>query len=105
MRRDSRLRAFAGSLLCVWGFTGCPQGAPGPRAPRYSVRMLAVGEDPEAVIAAVASSTGFDARIARGLVERAPMPIRSGISDEEAQALAAALRDAGAEVAVVEIPQ
>ena len=67
--------------------------------------MLAVGDDPEAVIAAVASGTGFDVRIARGLVERAPMPIRSGITSGEAEALAAALRDAGAEVAVVEIPQ
>lgn len=105
VRRDSRLRALAGSLFCVWAFAGCPQGASAPQAPRYSVRMLAVGDDPKGVIAAVASGTGFDVRIARGLVERAPMPIRSGISDAEAQALAAALREAGAEVAVVEIPQ
>ena len=69
------------------------------------MRLLAVGADPHAVVAAIASSTGWAPRIAEGIVDHAPVPVRSGIPRADADAIAAALEAAGAKVAVIEIPQ
>ena len=101
-----RARAWCWGLLVIVGccLTGCPPEPPPP--PRgFTVRLVDVGATPDAVVAAVCSATGYTELVARKLVEKAPstgVPLGTGLSRAEADAIAASLRAAGAEATILD---
>ena len=84
------------ALLVAAG--GCP-GDP-PAGPRASVRLVAPGPHTDAVVACVASITGYDPKLARRLVARAPVTL-PGLTPAAARDGQAALAALGAEALVL----
>ncbi|MBK4786000.1 MAG: 50S ribosomal protein L7/L12 [Pantoea sp. Pent] len=66
----------------------------------FDVILKAAGANKVAVIKAVRGATGLGLKEAKDLVEAAPAAIKEGISKDDAAALEAALKEAGAEVEV-----
>ena len=66
----------------------------------FDVILVSAGQSKIPVVKAVKESTGLGLKEAKDLVDAAPKAIKEGISKEEAEALKAALEDAGAEVEV-----
>ncbi|ARU95533.1 MULTISPECIES: 50S ribosomal protein L7/L12 [Tatumella] len=66
----------------------------------FDVVLKAVGANKVAVIKAVRGATGLGLKEAKDLVESAPAAIKEGISKDDAAALEAALKEAGAEVEI-----
>ena len=66
----------------------------------FDVILVAPGGAKLQVVKAVKSLTGLGLKEAKGLVDAAPGPIKEKVSKEEAEALKAALEEAGAEVEI-----
>ena len=66
----------------------------------FDVILVNAGQSKIPVVKAVKESTGLGLKEAKDLVDAAPKAIKEGVSKEEAEALKAALEDAGAEVEV-----
>jgi large subunit ribosomal protein L7/L12 len=66
----------------------------------FDVILASIGSNKVAVIKAVRSVTSLGLKEAKGLVDRAPSPIKEGIDKAEAEALRAQLEEAGATVEV-----
>ena len=66
----------------------------------FDVILVSAGQSKIPVVKAVKESTGLGLKEAKDLVDAAPKAIKEGVSKEEAEALKAALEDAGAEVEV-----
>lgn len=66
----------------------------------FDVILKAPGANKVAAIKAVRGATGLGLKEAKAVVDGAPAPIKEGVSKEEAEALKAALEEAGAEVEV-----
>ena len=66
----------------------------------FDVVLVSAGQSKIPVVKAVKEATGLGLKEAKDLVDAAPKAIKEGISKEEAEALKAALEDAGAEVEV-----
>ncbi|KMT63668.1 50S ribosomal protein L7/L12 [Catenovulum maritimum] len=66
----------------------------------FDVILKAPGGNKVAAIKAVRGATGLGLKEAKAVVDGAPAPIKEGVSKEEAEALKAALEEAGAEVEV-----
>lgn len=66
----------------------------------FTVILKAAGASKINVIKAVRELTGLGLKEAKGLVDEAPKPIKENVSKEDADAAAAKLKDAGAEVEV-----
>ncbi|MCU5771598.1 50S ribosomal protein L7/L12 [Erwiniaceae bacterium BAC15a-03b] len=66
----------------------------------FDVVLKAIGANKVAVIKAVRSATGLGLKEAKDLVESAPATLKEGISKDDAAALEAALKEAGAEVEI-----
>ena len=66
----------------------------------FDVILVSAGQAKIAVVKAVKEATGFGLKESKDLVDAAPKAIKEGVSKEEAEALKAALEDAGAEVEV-----
>ncbi|MDR3156583.1 MAG: 50S ribosomal protein L7/L12 [Lactobacillales bacterium] len=64
----------------------------------FTVELTAVGDGKVKVIKAVREATGLGLKEAKELVDGAPSEIKKGITKEEAEALKAALEEAGASV-------
>ncbi len=62
----------------------------------FDVILVAPGDKKVSAIKAVRSATGLGLKEAKGLVESAPVPVKEGISKEDAEALKKALEEAGA---------
>lgn len=89
------------AALVLAGALGCPAEPPPPPAtPRATVTLTAVGDDLEAVVAAVASVRPCSPTLARKLVERfdkaGRLPICVDVAPDVAERAAAELRAAGA---------
>lgn len=89
------MRALAGLVLLL--LAGCPGPPPPPTA---SLRLVRVGDRRDAVVACVASLTGWTPALAAKLVDRAPTTL-PGLAPEAARAGAGALEALGAEVLVL----
>ncbi len=76
---------------------GCP---PAPAAPTASIRLVRVGGQRDAVVACVASLTGWTPALAGRLVDRAPTTL-PGLAPGAARSGAGALEALGAEVLVL----
>ena len=66
----------------------------------FDVILVNAGQSKIPVVKAVKESTGLGLKEAKDLVDAAPKAIKEGVSKEEAEALKAALEEAGAEVEV-----
>lgn len=66
----------------------------------FTVILAGAGANKVATIKAVRGATGLGLKEAKGLVDSAPAPIKEGVDKAEADALKAALEEAGAEVEV-----
>ena len=66
----------------------------------FDVVLVSAGQSKIPVVKAVKEATGLGLKEAKDLVDAAPKAIKEGVSKEEAEALKAALEDAGAEVEV-----
>ena len=64
----------------------------------FDVILVSAGQSKIPVVKAVKESTGLGLKEAKDLVDAAPKAIKEGVSKEEAEALKAALEEAGAEV-------
>ncbi|MBE6200624.1 MAG: 50S ribosomal protein L7/L12 [Tidjanibacter sp.] len=66
----------------------------------FDVVLVSAGQSKIPVVKAVKEATGLGLKEAKDLVDAAPKAIKEGVSKEEAEALKAALEEAGAEVEV-----
>ncbi|MCY3998597.1 MAG: 50S ribosomal protein L7/L12 [Flavobacteriaceae bacterium] len=66
----------------------------------FEVILTAAGQAKLKVVKLVKELTGTNLKEAKGLVDSAPSPIKSGISREEADSLLKALTEAGAEAEI-----
>ncbi len=66
----------------------------------FDVILVSAGQSKIPVVKAVKEATGLGLKEAKDLVDAAPKAIKEGVSKEEAEALKAALEEAGAEVEV-----
>ena len=63
----------------------------------YDVVLTASGDKKVAVIKAVRAATDLGLKEAKDLVDGAPKPVKEGVKKEDAEALVAALQEAGAQ--------
>lgn len=66
----------------------------------FDVILKNAGATKLAIVKIVKDATGLGLKEAKDLVDGAPKPVKEGISKEDANALAAALKEAGAEVEI-----
>lgn len=75
-------------------------GAAAEEQTEFDVVLTAAGDKKVNVIKAVRAATGLGLKEAKGMVDGAPATVKEGISKEDAEALKAALEEAGASVEV-----
>ncbi|MFT2110361.1 50S ribosomal protein L7/L12 [Marinomonas sp. 2405UD68-3] len=66
----------------------------------FDVVLTAAGDKKVNAIKAVRAATGLGLKEAKGLVDGAPSVVKEGVSKEDAEALKAALEEAGASVEI-----
>ena len=87
----------------VWAISTRPIPDPQPiSTAKFDVVLAAVGGNKIDVIKVVREITGLGLREAKDLVERAPAPIKKGVSKQEAESLRKKLTDAGASANLTE---
>ena len=94
---------FGVSATAVVSAGGATAGAAAPAAEEkteFDVILKGFGANKLAVIKAVREATGLGLKDAKDLVEGAPKAVKEGISKEDAEKLAEALKASGAEVEV-----
>ena len=79
---------------------GPAAGAAAEEKTAFDVILKAAGASKLNVVKAVKDATGLGLKEAKDLVDGAPKPVKEGISKAEAEALAATLKEAGAEVEI-----
>lgn len=72
--------------------------APAEEQSEFSVVLAEIGEKKINVIKVVREVTGLGLKEAKDLVDKAPNPVKEGISKEEAESLKSKLEEAGATV-------
>ncbi|MCW5775919.1 MAG: 50S ribosomal protein L7/L12 [Phycisphaeraceae bacterium] len=91
------IEAAAGGAVVMAG----PAGGAAPAAEEkteFDVILKAAGAEKIKVIKVVREATGLGLKEAKDLVDGAPKPVKQGLSKEDADKLAASLKEAGAEV-------
>ncbi|SBS30620.1 50S ribosomal protein L7/L12 [Marinomonas spartinae] len=93
-----------------FGVTAAVAAAAGPAAgdagaaaeaqTEFDVVLTAAGDKKVNVIKAVRAATGLGLKEAKGMVDGAPATVKEGVSKEDADALKAALEEAGASVEI-----
>lgn len=66
----------------------------------FDVMLISAGAAKLQVVKAVKEAAGLGLKEAKELVDSSPVAVKEGVSKEEAEALKAALEDAGAEVEI-----
>ncbi|MDP6890121.1 MAG: 50S ribosomal protein L7/L12 [Phycisphaerales bacterium] len=89
----------AGGAVMMAGPTGGGEEG-GEEQTEFDVILEAAGDKKIAVIKAVREATGLGLKEAKGLVDSAPAPVKEKVSSDDAEALKAALEEAGATVNV-----
>jgi len=74
--------------------------AGGAEQTEFDVVLTGAGDNKVAAIKAVRGATGLGLKEAKAAVESAPFTLKEGVTKEEADALAAELKEAGIEVEV-----
>jgi large subunit ribosomal protein L7/L12 len=89
----------AAAAVVAGGAAGGDAGAAEEQT-EFDVVLTAVGDKKVNVIKAVRAATGLGLKEAKGMVDGAPATVKEGVSKEDAEALKAALEEAGATVEV-----
>ena len=79
---------------------GAGAAAPAEEKTEFDVILKSAGAEKLKVVKAVKDLAGLGLKEAKEVVDNAPKAIKEGVSKEEAEELAAALKEAGAEVEV-----
>ncbi|MCE2594303.1 50S ribosomal protein L7/L12 [Motilimonas cestriensis] len=77
---------------------GGDAGAAVEEQTEFTVILKSAGANKVAAIKAVRGATGLGLKEAKAVVDAAPAPVKEGVDKAEAEALKAALEEAGAEV-------
>ncbi|WP_296061513.1 50S ribosomal protein L7/L12 [uncultured Amphritea sp.] len=88
------------AAVAVAGVAGGDAGAAAEEQTEFDVVLTGAGDKKVNVIKAVRAATGLGLKEAKGMVDGAPATVKEGISKEDAEALKAALEEAGASVEV-----
>ncbi len=88
------------TAVAVAGAPAAGAAAPVEEKTEFDVILKGAGASKLNVIKAVRELTGLGLKDAKDLVERAPKAIKEGVSKDEAEKVAEALKAAGAEVEV-----
>ncbi len=75
-------------------------GAAAEEQTEFDVVLTSAGDKKVNAIKAVRAATGLGLKEAKGLVDGAPSVVKEGVSKEDAEALKAALEEAGASVEI-----
>jgi large subunit ribosomal protein L7/L12 len=98
MKETYGIEAAAGGAVMMAGGGG---GAAAPvveEKSSFNVILKAAGDKKIQVIKVVREATGLGLKEAKDLVDGAPKPIKEGLSKEDAEKLAATLKENGADV-------
>ena len=87
----------AAAAVAVAAPAAAGEAAPAEKT-TFDVVLVSAGQSKIPVVKAVKEATGLGLKEAKDLVDAAPKAIKEGVSKEEAEALKAALEEAGAEV-------
>ena len=90
-------------LLLLLSLLGCPDPPPPQPEVTFSVHLVDVGPNRDAVVACVVSIRSCNPKIAAGLVDRlrgSSLLVKAGLGEAEAQAAKAALEREGASAAL-----
>ncbi len=90
----------AAAAVAVAGPVGGGEAAAAAEQTEFTVVLKSVGANKIAVIKAVREATGLGLKEAKDLVDGAPSNIKEGVSKDDAAALEAKLKEAGAEVEI-----
>ncbi|WP_299200994.1 50S ribosomal protein L7/L12 [uncultured Amphritea sp.] len=88
------------AAVAVAGAAGADAGAAAEEQTEFDVVLTGAGEKKVNVIKAVRAATGLGLKEAKAMVDGAPATVKEGVSKEDAEALKAALEEAGASVEV-----
>jgi large subunit ribosomal protein L7/L12 len=89
----------AAAAVMVAGGAGAGAAAAAEQT-SFDVILKNAGATKLAIVKIVKDATGLGLKEAKDLVDGAPKPIKEGVSKEDANSLAALLKDAGAEVEI-----
>lgn len=90
--------AAAAPVVVAGGAAAAGAAGGGEEKSTFDVILKSSGENKLNVVKAVKDATGLGLKEAKELVDGAPKPVKEGISKADAEALAAKLKEAGAEV-------
>ncbi len=88
------------AAVAVAGVAGADAGAAAEEQTEFDVVLASAGDKKVNVIKAVRAATGLGLKEAKAMVDGAPATVKEGVSKEDAEALKAALEEAGASVEV-----
>lgn len=101
MKETYGIEPAAGGAIMMAGGGGAAAGpAEEAEQTEFDVIITAAGDKKIQVIKAVREATGLGLKEAKDLVDAAPKPVKTKVSKEEAEALKAALTEAGASVEI-----
>lgn len=90
----------AAAAVAMAGPSGGGEAEAAAEQTEFDVILKAAGPKKLNVVKTVKSLTGLGLKEAKGMVDSAPTTLKEGISKEEAEELAAQLKEAGAEVEI-----
>lgn len=101
MKETYGIEPAAGGAIMMAGGGGAAAGpAEEAEQTEFDVIITAAGDKKIQVIKAVREATGLGLKEAKDLVDAAPKPVKTKVSKKEAEALKAALTEAGASVEI-----
>ena len=92
--------AAAAAVIAAPAGGGAAEAAPEAEQTEFSVILTSAGDAKINAIKAVREVTGLGLKEAKDLVDGAPKPVKEAVSKEEAESVAAKLREAGAGVEI-----
>ena len=90
--------AAGGAIMMAGGGGGAAEAVEEQTA--FDVVLKAAGDKKIQVIKVVREATGLGLKEAKDLVDGAPKPVKTGLTKDEAEALAAKIKESGGEVEI-----
>lgn len=100
LKNEYGIEPAAAAVAVAVGGGAASGGEEAAEKTEFDVILKAAGGSKLAVVKLVKELTGLGLKEAKELVDRAPAPIKEGVSKDEAEGLKSALLEAGAEVEV-----
>jgi large subunit ribosomal protein L7/L12 len=100
LKAEYGIEPAAGGAVMMAGPAGGGDGEAAEEKTSFDVVLKGDGGKKIQVIKAVREATGLGLKEAKELVEGAPSPIKEGVDKEEADKVAEALKEAGADVEI-----